>query len=81
MATVSWLLAGCGHPQSMFAPAGPAAENLAHLGWFIFLLFSTVGIVMWVLLAWVASRRRGTFQEHAPVDVGGGQAWIKLADS
>ena len=74
----SAFLLNCGHPQSMFAPAGPAAENLAHLGWFIFGLFTVIAFIMWVLLAWAAFRRRGTFQEHAPVDEGGGFAWVHL---
>ncbi len=72
------LLAGCGHPQSMFAPGGPAAGNLANLGWFVFILFIAVAVIMWVLLGWAAFRRRGTFEEHAPVDVGGGQPWILI---
>jgi len=72
------LLTGCGHPGSMFAPGGPAAENLAHLGWFVFVLFIVVAVIMWVLLGWSVLRRRGTFDEHAPVDVGGGQPWILI---
>lgn len=70
------LLCGCGHPFSMMSPGGPAAHNLANLGWFILLLFCAVALAMWVLIAWAALRRRGTFEEHAPVDVGGGQPWI-----
>src|SRR5579871_5076157 len=72
------LLAGCANRESMMAPAGPASENLANLGWFVFLLFSVVAVIMWILLAWVAMRRRGSFAEHAPVDIGGGQPWILI---
>ncbi len=71
-------LAGCGHPQSMFAPGGPAAENLAHLGWFVVGLFCIVALIMWILLAWASVRKRGSFEEHAPVDVGGGQPWVLI---
>ena len=72
------LLTGCGHPQSMFAPGGPAANHLANLGWFVFSLFIIVAVVMWALLGWAVSRRRGSFAEHAPIDVGGGQPWILI---
>jgi|SRR5579871_1781387 len=72
------LLAGCANRESMMAPAGPASENLANLGWFVFLLFSVVAVIMWILLAWVAMRKRGSFAEHAPVDIGGGQPWILI---
>ncbi len=71
-------LAGCGHPFSTLAPGGPASENLARLGWFIYILFGVVALIMWVLLAWVSVRRRGSFDEHAPVDAGGGQSWIVI---
>ncbi len=72
------LLAGCGHPFSMMSPGGPAATNLAHVGWWIFLLFSVIALIMWVLIAWISVRRRGTLEEHAPVDAGGGQNWILI---
>ncbi len=72
------ILAGCGRPQSMFSPGGPAASHLANLGWFVFILFIVVAVIMWVLLGWAAVRRRGSFDEHAPVDVGGGQPWVLI---
>lgn len=70
------LLTGCGHPQSMFSPGGPASGNIAHLSWFVFILFIAVAVIMWVLLGWASYRKRGSFAEHAPVDIGGGQPWI-----
>lgn len=72
------LLAGCAHRESMLAPSGPAAENLANLGWFVFILFCAVTVIMWALLAWVAVRKRGSFDEHEPVGIGGGQPWIVI---
>jgi cytochrome c oxidase subunit 2 len=33
---------------------------------------------MWVLLAWAFWKRRGTLAEHAPIEEGGGQAWIAI---
>lgn len=72
------LLTGCAHQQSMFAPGGPAAGNIANLGWFVFTLFCIVALIMWVLLAWASYRKRGSLAEHAPVDVGGGQPWILI---
>lgn len=74
----SALLAGCAHRESMMAPGGPASENLANLGWFVFILFCAVAVIMWALLTWVAVRKRGSFEEHAPVDAGGGQPWILI---
>lgn len=72
------LLTGCEPLQSTFAAHGPAAEKLAQLSWFMTILFLVVTLVMWVLLAWAARRRRGSLAEHAPVDIGGGQKWIAI---
>jgi cytochrome c oxidase subunit 2 len=67
---------GCGHPFSMMAPEGPAASNLANVGWWIFISFTVIAAIMWALILWISVRRRGKLEEHAPVDVGGGQGWI-----
>jgi cytochrome c oxidase subunit II len=64
--------------QSTLDPAGPAAKSLSDLSWFVFILFTAVAVVMCSLIAWVATRRRGTFDEHEPVDAGGGQLWILI---
>ena len=77
IAVTACLLSGCG-TQSMLSPGGPASQNLADLGWFVFLLFSTVTAVMLGLIIWVAIRRRGTLDQHEPVNVGGGQNWILI---
>jgi len=65
-------------PQSTLHPAGPAAKSLANLGWFIYVVFGTVSVVMFVLIFWAARRDRGTFEYHAPVDVDGGHSWILI---
>lgn len=70
------LLTACGKPQSTLYPAGPAADKIAHMSWFMAILFLVITGAMWILIAWAFSRRRGTLEEHEPVDVGGGQAWI-----
>ncbi len=70
------LLTACGKPQSSLYPAGPAADKIAHMSWFMAILFLVITGVMWILIAWAFSRRRGTLEEHEPVDAGGGQAWI-----
>jgi cytochrome c oxidase subunit 2 len=72
------VLASCHAPQSTFAPGGPSARALSHLGWFVVLLFLAVAAVMMLLFMWVALRRRGTFEEHAPYNIGGGQSWILI---
>jgi len=70
------LLAGCAGPQNYMSTGGRAARELADLGWPVLLGFSLVTVVTWGLLFWVALRRRGSFDEHAPAEAGGGQRWI-----
>jgi cytochrome c oxidase subunit 2 len=62
--------------QRMLAPAGPAAKEIASLGWFVLILSLAVLAVMWFLIAVVLTRPRGSLREHAPADTGGGQHWI-----
>jgi cytochrome c oxidase subunit 2 len=75
-----WLLAvgleSCRQPQSTLNAQGPAARNLAHIGWFVYILFGAVTAIMWGLLLWAAVRKHGTLTEHEPWDTGGGQGWI-----
>jgi cytochrome c oxidase subunit 2 len=75
---IGLLLAGCAGPQDFMRTAGPAAHGLARLGGATLLLLSAVSIVTWLLILWVAMRRRGTLEAHAPVDAGGGQRWILI---
>lgn len=72
------LLTGCAPQQSTLNAHGPAAQQLANLSWFMTILFLVVTLIMWVLIAWGIKRRRGTLAEHAPIDIGGGQAWIAI---
>jgi len=62
--------------QSTLFPGGPAAAKLSHLSWFVLILFLIVSLVMWALIALVATRPRGNFEEHGPVNAGGGQNFI-----
>jgi cytochrome c oxidase subunit 2 len=71
-------LTGCEPMQSTFASHGPAAQKIANLSWLMTILFLLITVIMWVLIAWAARRRRGTLAEHAPVDMGGGQNWIAI---
>lgn len=73
-----FLLAGCEDVQSTFNAQGPAASRIATTSWAMVIVFLLVSLVMWVLIVWVAVRRRGTLEEHAPVDIGGGQGWIAI---
>jgi len=63
--------------QSVFAPRGPAAERIAHLGGAILITFGVVTVVMYAIILWVALRRRGTLAEHEPADAGG-ESWILI---
>jgi len=72
------LLAGCERKQDMLHTGGPGAGSIAWLSWFVFILFCVVTIVMWVLILGGILRRRGSFDTHEPVDVGGGQGWIAI---
>ncbi|HVW85936.1 MAG TPA: cytochrome c oxidase subunit II [Bryobacteraceae bacterium] len=69
------LQAGC-NQQSSLSPGGPAARELSRMNWFILILFIVIAVVMWILIALVASRPRGSLREHAPVDAGGGHEWV-----
>jgi cytochrome c oxidase subunit 2 len=71
------LLDGC-YRQSSLNPHGPAARNIGNLEWAILVLFCVITVVMWALIALVISRPKGSFDEHAPVDAGGGQKWIVI---
>ena len=71
------VLAGC-YRQSSLNPQGPAARQIGNVEWSIVALFCLITLVMWILIAIVATRPRGTLKEHAPVDIGGGQKWIMV---
>lgn len=72
------VVSGCSTPQDYLHTAGPAARGLAALGWFTLVVFSAATVVVWALIAWVSVRRSGTLDEHAPIDVNGGQRWILI---
>jgi cytochrome c oxidase subunit 2 len=61
-------LAGCAGPQNFLFAAGAAARRLAWLGWITLITFCVVTVLVWILLVVVIMRRRGSFDEHAPVE-------------
>jgi cytochrome c oxidase subunit 2 len=63
-------------PDSTLNPAGPAAGNIATLEWAVLITFCVVALIMWLLLGWAATRRRGSLDSHEPWNEGGGQQWI-----
>ncbi len=69
-------LAGCEHTQSSLYANGPAAARIARVSWLMLILFLAITAIMWILIAVAVSRHRGTLEEHAPVDIGGGQGWV-----
>ncbi len=70
------LLAGCGNPQSMFHTAGPAAQRLAHLSAFIFILFGVVAVITIGILLAAGLSHRGTLDWHAPWNASGGHKFV-----
>jgi len=64
--------------QSVLDPAGPAAQRIAELGWLIMIAFLIATAVVWLLLFWVAVRRRGTLAEHMPIETTSGTSWILI---
>jgi hypothetical protein len=77
-ACVFLMLTGCGGTQSVFNSHGSAAGRIANLSWFMTILFLVITLIMWMLLASALKRNPGNLNEHAPVDSGGGQAWIAI---
>lgn len=80
-ACLTWaalLLTGCNVPQSTLDGHGAAAERIARLSWLMTILFLAVTLIMWSLLAWGFVKRRGTLEEHAPIDSEGGEIWIAI---
>ena len=71
-------LTGCHSTQSTLYPAGPAAGNIAWLEWTALITFCIVSFIMWILLLWAVTRKRGSLETHAPWNEGGGQAWIAI---
>jgi heme/copper-type cytochrome/quinol oxidase subunit 2 len=72
------LLSGCSTAQPTYNTDGAAANQIAHLSWLMAILFLIVTAAMWALLTIAIAKRRGTFNEHAPVDSGAGQTWIAI---
>ncbi|MGH9716663.1 MAG: cytochrome c oxidase subunit II [Candidatus Acidiferrales bacterium] len=75
MLLASFLLQVTGS-ESMLNPAGAAAHRISTLGWIVFITFMVVSLIMWIIVIWVAVRRRGKLSDHAPYDATGGEPWI-----
>src|SRR5579875_1244457 len=71
-------LAGCASVQSISNTHGPAAHSIELLSRAMTITFLVAIVVMWLLVAWAAKRRRGSLEEHMPIDVGGGNSWIAI---
>lgn len=63
-------------PQNTLSPAGPGAGEIATLSWIVYIIFAVVTAGMWILIAWLGFRRKGTLNEHAPVELNDGHEWI-----
>jgi cytochrome c oxidase subunit 2 len=71
-------LSGCEAAQSIFHTSGPAAHQIAVLSWSMVILFVVITGIMWALFAFAFYRRRGTLEEHEPIDLSGGEGWIAI---
>jgi cytochrome c oxidase subunit II len=71
-------LFGCGGPQDFMRAAGGSARAIANFGWMVLLVFTAVAILVWLLLLWVSSRRRGTFADRPKVDAAENRRWITI---
>ncbi|MGH9559959.1 MAG: cytochrome c oxidase subunit II, partial [Terracidiphilus sp.] len=60
----------------MLNPAGTAAHRISTLGWIVYITFMAVSLIMWILVIWVAVRRKGSLKEHDPFNAKGGEQWI-----
>lgn len=69
---------GCDSPQNFLTGVTGPAEGLAGLGWGVLITFSAVTVIVWLLIFWLALRRRGTFEEHAPIHSDGGLSWLLI---
>src|SRR6185503_20521588 len=69
---------GCESPQNFMQNTGRAAQSLAALGWFMLGVFTVTAIVVWLLVLWIATRRRGTLDWHAPIDAHEDRRWIGI---
>jgi cytochrome c oxidase subunit II len=49
---------GCAGNQNIFNPAGPAAQDISSLGWFLFAVCTGVYVVVMAALVWAIARRR-----------------------
>lgn len=65
-----------GGSQNILNPGGAAARSISTLSWIVFIIFLAVSVIMWVLIAWVALRKRGRIDDPVPVEERGGESWI-----
>jgi cytochrome c oxidase subunit 2 len=78
VALVAAFASGCHSAPGVLSPAGPGARSLAEIGWASLLAFAATTAIVWILLVVAAVRRRGTLEEHAPAEQGGGHSWILI---
>jgi cytochrome c oxidase subunit II len=58
LAAATAAAAACGGNQNVFNPAGPAARDIANLGWFMIAVCAAVYMLVLAALAWALVRRR-----------------------
>lgn len=82
LSTVSLLLAACEGPESVLDPAGPAAERIAGLWWYLFVLGSVVFALVIALFTVPILRRRGRADTDVTPDVSGDEGsarrWVAI---
>lgn len=71
-------LAGCGGAQTILYADGPAASGIAWMTWVVLIGSCAITVFMWALIFLGMLKRRGSFDSHEPVHIGGGQSWLAI---
>ena len=78
-ALLGLLTTGCeSAPYSIFRPGGQEAQVLAWIGWGLVGLTVTATVVVFGLFLYAALRKKGSLEEHEPIDIDHGKSWILI---
>jgi cytochrome c oxidase subunit 2 len=77
---IVWASTAVAAAQGILQPSGPSSRRIDQLAVPILGTFVAISVVMWLLIAFAALRRTGSFDSHLPVepDSSTGRPWIIL---